>query len=71
MEMDVYFFMEEFIFPEEGGVTGTRNVNCPACDTSFDLNVDSGNTGDRFLCSSCACEFGVNWVDGTVFLLEM
>ena len=23
-----YFFMEEFLFPEEGGVTGTRAVRC-------------------------------------------
>jgi len=69
MEIDDYFFMEEFIFPEEGGVTGTRSVNCPACDTSFDLNVNPGNSDDRFLCSSCACEFSVNWVDRSVCLL--
>ncbi len=70
MEPDEYFFMEEFIFPEEGGVTGTRRLDCPACDNSFDLNVDPGNTDDRFQCDSCACVFGVNWVEGMVCLLE-
>ena len=65
-DMDDYFLMEEFIFPEEGGVTGQRRVNCPACDMPFDLNVDPNNSDDRFQCSSCSNAFSVNWVDQTV-----
>ena len=61
-----YFFMEEFIFPEEGGVTGERRVSCPHCGSEFDLAVDSGNTDDRYQCSDCGVEFSVNWVQGTV-----
>jgi hypothetical protein len=64
--MDDYFFNEEIIFPEEGGVTGQRSVNCPNCGTAFELDVDSGNTDDRYQCSSCDSEFSVNWVAGTV-----
>jgi len=67
---DDYFFMEEFIFPEEGGVTGQRNVECPKCGTSFDLDVDPNNTDDRYQCPSCGSEFSVNWVNGTVCLLS-
>ncbi len=67
--MDDYFFSEEIIFPEEGGVTGQRNVNCPECDTAFDLEVDSGNTDDRYQCHNCSGLFSVNWVDETVCLL--
>ena len=32
-----FFIMEEFIFPEEGGVTGTVEVACPHCDSVWVL----------------------------------
>ncbi len=43
-----YFFMEEFIFPGEGGVTGECRVACPHCGTEFELEVDTGNTDDHY-----------------------
>ena len=61
-----YFFMEEFIFPEEGGVTGTRRVSCPHCGAEFDLEVDVGNAADLYRCGNCQCLFSVNWPEGTV-----
>lgn len=61
-----YFFMEEFLFPEEGGVTGTRSVPCPCCGTEFDLQVDVGNTDDVYRCSNCQELFSVNWPEQTV-----
>ena len=66
MEPMDYFFMEEFIFPEEGGVTGTRLVACPHCSMEFELEVDVGNTADLYQCSHCGREFLVNWVEGSV-----
>ena len=65
-----YFFMEEFIFPEEGGVTGTREVVCPHCGTSFELEVDVGNTDDAYCCGHCGGEFVVDWPNQTVTPLE-
>lgn len=61
-----YFFMEEFIFPEEGGVTGTRTVACPQCGCEFELEVDVGNTNDNYQCGECDTDFTVNWKEGTV-----
>lgn len=61
-----YFFMEEFIFPEEGGVTGTRLVECPHCGATFELEVDVGNAADRRRCGKCGGLFVVDWVEGTV-----
>ncbi len=63
---DDYFIQEEFIFPEHGGVTGTRNVGCPCCEARYELAVDEGNTADTFRCDSCGNTFEVDWVDGTV-----
>ena len=61
-----YFFMEEFIFPEAGGVTGTGLVPCPHCGTEFELEVDAGNNADLYRCSRCDDVFSVNWPEGTV-----
>lgn len=61
-----FFFMEEFIFPEEGGVTGTRRVACPHCGCEFELEVDVGNTNDLYQCGECTTDFTVNWEKGTV-----
>jgi len=65
-----YFFMEEFIFPEEGGVTGQRTVPCPHCETEFDLEVDVGNTADIYQCSHCHQVFSVNWPEGVVTAID-
>ena len=61
-----FFIMEEFIFPEEGGVTGTVEVTCPHCDSVWDLEVDSGNSDDGFRCGECNGEFSVDWVEQRV-----
>ena len=34
-----FFFVDQFIFPEEGGVTGTRRVACPQCGCVCELKV--------------------------------
>lgn len=61
-----YVFMEEFIFPEQGGLTGTRRVPCPYCGTELELEVDVGNAADVYECAECGGSFVVNWVEGTV-----
>ena len=58
-----YFFMEEFIFPEQGGVTGTCPMACPHCGAEFELPVDVGNTADIYSCGECGGEFAVDWVN--------
>lgn len=61
---DDYFIQEEFIFPEQGGVTGSRLVGCPHCRAANDLVVDVGNTCDEFFCEQCGQLFAVNWNTG-------
>ena len=61
-----YYIMEEFIFPKEGGVTGTRPVDCPYCQTTYELEVDVGNTAVRYHCEACGGIFEVDWVEGQV-----
>jgi DNA-directed RNA polymerase subunit RPC12/RpoP len=61
-----YYLLEEFIFPEEGGVTGTRRVDCPYCQTTYELEVDVGNTADRYNCENCRRTFEVDWKAGQV-----
>ena len=61
-----YYIMEEFVFAEEGGVTGTRPVDCPYCQTTYELEVDVGNTADRYHCKGCGGIFEVDWVEGQV-----
>ena len=58
---DDYFVQEEFIFPEYGGVTGMREVDCPHCGASWDLAVKPGETNDGYVCAKCNGEFFVNW----------
>lgn len=65
-----YFFMEEFIFPEDGGVTGTCTVSCPQCGTTYELEVDVGNTNDVYRCCRCNQVFSVNWPEGVVLAVE-
>ena len=45
-----YYIMEEFVFPEEGGAAGTRLIDCPYCQMTWELEVDVGNTADRYHC---------------------
>jgi hypothetical protein len=63
---DDYFIQEEFIFPEEGGVTGTREVDCPHCGMAWELPVRPGETCDLYECSHCRGSFGVDWVQNVV-----
>jgi len=63
---DDYFIQEEFIFPEEGGVTGTRPVDCPHCGATWELPVRPGVTNDGYQCSNCSSSFAVDWVEGLV-----
>ena len=66
MDPWTFFFIEEFIFPEEGGVTGTREIACRHCGARFELEVDVGNRADAYECCKCRGEFAVDWVAGTV-----
>ena len=61
-----YYMMEEFIFPEEGGVTGTRPVDCPHCQMTWQLTVDANSTADRYTCDACGRLFEVDWPAGQV-----
>ena len=54
------------IFPEDGDETGVRRVDCPCCDSFYDLQVDVGNTADRYQCDACDNDFVVDWVHGKV-----
>ena len=66
MDMSDYYFMEEFIFPEEGGVTGTCNVTCPHCGVNLEFQVDGDLTEESLECHKCNGVFSVNWEAGTV-----
>jgi ribosomal protein S27AE len=66
MDLWDYFFMEEFIFPEQGGVTGTRSITCPHCGAVFELEVDVGNRADAYECGNCGGAFTVDWVEETL-----
>ena len=61
-----YYLLEEFIFPEEGGITGTRRVDCPYCEATFQLTVDPTNVADRYICDHCDGTFEVDWKMGQV-----
>jgi hypothetical protein len=67
---DDYFFQEEFIFPEQGGVTGTRRVSCPHCRVENDLVVDVGNIRDEVWCEHCGQPFAVNWNTGQTSFVD-
>jgi len=58
--------MEEFVFPEQGGVTGTRAIECPYCSAVLELEVDVGNRADAHKCGGCGGVFTVDWVDDTL-----
>ena len=61
-----YYIMEEFIFPEEGGVTGTRPVDYPHCQSVWELEVDADNTADGYTCDACGGSFEIDWPAGQV-----
>lgn len=63
---DDYFIQEEFIFPEEGGVTGTSYVHCPHCGVLLEIEVDVGNQHDCCRCCDCSGRFAVDWVKEVV-----
>lgn len=60
-----YFFMEEFLFPEEGGVTGMCAVRCPHCHALLEVEVDPGNSAAPYQCERCKGQFAVDWVNPT------
>jgi DNA-directed RNA polymerase subunit RPC12/RpoP len=66
MGFDDYFIQEEFLFPEEGGVTGGVMIACPHCGAEWELQLKPGNTSDRYACANCGEEFSVNWTSGKV-----
>lgn len=63
---DDYFIQEEFIFPEDGGITGTREVDCPHCGASWDLPVKVGETSDLYECTHCRGSFEVDRIENVV-----
>jgi hypothetical protein len=65
-----FFFLDQFIFPDEGGVTGTRRVACPRCGCVCELKVDAGNTNDAHQCGACQGGFAVDWQKGTIRRIE-
>lgn len=68
--MDDYYFVEEFIFPEEGGATGMASVACPNCGESEEQIVELANVDGRLICPSCGKTFSMNWPDGTCCRIE-
>ena len=61
-----YYLIEEFILPEAGGVTGTRQINCPYCDMGLELTVNPTGAIDRYVCENCEGMFEVDWTIGQV-----
>ena len=61
-----YFFMEEFIFPDRGGVTGRRSVPCPHCGVRWELEVPSDSSDQQYRCARCGGLFHVDWWADTV-----
>jgi predicted RNA-binding Zn-ribbon protein involved in translation (DUF1610 family) len=66
MDFDDYFIQEEFIFPEQGGVTGTVLVACPDCGAEWELRAKPGIAYDAYVCANCGERFVVNWTSGEV-----
>lgn len=58
---DDYFFQEEFIHPEEGGVTGTVAVTCPYCSSRWEIEPEPGNSQDCRQCGDCQQVFVIDW----------
>ena len=58
---DDYFVQEEFIYPEDGGVTGTVQVACPYCSSRWEIEPDPGNSQDCRQCGECQQVFVIDW----------
>ena len=61
-----YYLIEEFIFPEAGGVIGTRQIDCPYCETLLELTVTPTDAIDHYVCENCGGGFEVDWTIGQV-----
>ncbi len=61
-----YYLIEEFIFPEAGGVSGTGQIDCPYCDMALEFTVNPTDISDRFVCENCDGTFEVDWTSGQV-----
>jgi DNA-directed RNA polymerase subunit RPC12/RpoP len=63
MEPSDYYEQEEFIFPESGGVTGSRLITCSNCGTEYEVEVDSNNAAGSYECGNCGATFVVGPLD--------
>lgn len=66
MDPLIYFFVEEFIFPDAGGVTGERIVNCPGCRAALEIGEDEIADSAHYNCPRCGVLFDVDWIGNTV-----
>ena len=56
-----FFVYDEFI---------ATDVSCPGCNTTYHLDVKTGETDSRYLCSDCNRTFSVDWEERTVQLID-
>jgi len=56
-----YYFQEEIIFPEHGGVTGTRDEPCPNCHAPLHLPIPGRLLRVTYHCPHCAGKFEIDW----------
>ena len=61
-----YYLIEEFIFPEAGGVSGTGQIDCPYCELALEVTVNPTDIADRYVCENCDSTFEVDWTSGQV-----
>ena len=64
---EFYYFIEQFIFHECDGVTGTQPVECPHCGVVLELEVRGGDEEYSFSCCKGGDVFEINWMAGKVF----
>jgi hypothetical protein len=66
MDPLIYFFVEEFIFPDAGGVTGQRMVDCPGCRAALEIAEGDIVDNANYRCPRCGVLFQVDWMADTV-----
>jgi hypothetical protein len=56
-----YFVYEEIIFPEYGGVTGTRDEFCPHCHAPLRQPIPGRMLRVTYHCPKCDQRFEIDW----------
>ena len=58
-----YYVLDQFILTEQGS---TCAVDCPYCQSVWELVVDADNSADRYACEACGGIVEIDWPAGQV-----